>query len=117
MKNYQILKLNNEQFDFLVIATSYKNPLSYIDEISNEIATDKAKILFDLTLINGMKSNRYIYFNFHKGENYWESCSMVKDIDERISNISRDYFFNNKDIVERSVIPDALKFLLKAGMV
>lgn len=26
--NFEILKLNNEPYDFLIIATSYENPLS-----------------------------------------------------------------------------------------
>lgn len=117
MKNYQILKLNNEPFDFLVIATSCENPLSYIKEICKEISRDRAKILFDLTLINGTKNNRYISCDYRTGENYLQSCSLVKDIDERIKNMSYNYFMQNEDIVQRSVVPDSLKFLLKTGMV
>lgn len=117
MKNYQILKLNNEPFDFLVIATLCENPLSYIKEISKEINRDQAKILFDLTLINGTKNNRYISCDFQTGENYLQSCSLVNDIGERIKNMSYNYFMQNEDIVQGSVVPDSLKFLLKAGMV
>ena len=117
MKNYQILKLNNEPFDFLVIATSCENPLSYIQEISKEISRDQVKILFDLTLINGTKSNRYISCDFRTGENYLQSCSLVKEIDERIRNMSCDYFMKNEDIVQKSVVSNSLKFLLKTGMI
>ncbi|WP_427113339.1 type II toxin-antitoxin system RnlB family antitoxin [Megasphaera sueciensis] len=117
MKNYQILKLNNELFDFLVIATSCENPLSYIKEIGKEISRDQAKILFDLTLINGTKSNRYISCDFCIGKNYLQSCSLVKNIDEHIRNMTYDFFAQNEDIVQRSVVPNSLKFLLKTGMV
>lgn len=117
MKNCEILELNNEPFDFLVIATSWENPLSYIQEISKEISRDQAKILFDLTLINGTKSNRYISCDYRAGENYLQSCSLVKDIDECIRNMSCGFFLKNEDIVQRSVVPNSLKFLLKAGMV
>ena len=50
--NFKILKLNNEPYDFLIIATSYENPLSSIKEIGEEIQVRKANLLFDLTLIN-----------------------------------------------------------------
>lgn len=117
MKNYQILKLKNEPFDFLVIATSCENPLSYIDEIGKEIKIKKAKILFDLTLINGIKRNRYISCDFCIGRNSVQSCYLVKDVDDSIKNISRNYFLQNDDLVQKSVVPNALKFLLRAGMV
>lgn len=117
MKTYQILKLNNEPFDFLVIATSCENPLSHIEEISKEIKVEQAKILFDLTLINGTKSNRYISCDFRMGESYLQSCSLVKEIDEYIKNMSYNYFVQNEDVVQKSVVPNSLKFLLKAGMI
>ncbi|WP_283610616.1 type II toxin-antitoxin system RnlB family antitoxin [Faecalispora anaeroviscerum] len=117
MEAYQILKLNNEPFDFLVIATSYENPLSHIDEISKEIKAEHAKILFDLTLINGTKSNRYISCDFRLGESYLQSCSVVKEIDVCIKNISHNYFAQNHDVVQNSVVPNSLKFLLKSGMI
>ena len=117
MKNYQILKLNNEPFDFLVIATSCENPLSYIEQIGKEIGMNHAKILFDLTLINGTKSNRYISCDFRIGENYLQSCSLVKEIDDYIKNMSYNYFAQNEDVVQRSVVPNSLKFLLKTGMI
>ena len=117
MKNYQILKLNNEPFDFLVIATSGENPLSHIEEIGKEIRINQAKILFDLTLINGTKSNRYVSCDFCSGGNHLQSCSLVKEIDENIKNMSHNYFLQNEDVVQRSVVPNSLKFLLKAGMI
>lgn len=117
MKNYQIFKLNNEPLDFLVIATSCRNPLSYIEEIVEEVKIDQAKILFDLTLINGTKSNRYVLCDFCKGKNYLQYCSLVKEITDGIKSVSHNYFLQNNYIVENSVIPKSLKFLLKTGMI
>lgn len=39
--NFEIVKLNNEPYDFLVIATSYENPLGYIKEIGEKIQVKK----------------------------------------------------------------------------
>lgn len=50
--NFKILKLNNEPYDFLIIATSYENPLSSIKEIGEEIQVRKANLLFDLIKVS-----------------------------------------------------------------
>lgn len=55
MNKFEILKMHNELYDFLIIATSYENPLSSFKEIEEEINVEGAKLLFDLTLINGVK--------------------------------------------------------------
>ena len=117
MDKYEILKLNNEPFDFLVIAKSFENPLSHFEDISREINVDRARILFDLTLINGMKRNRYIACDFQSGESHLQSCSLIKEIDEYLKTITHNYFMENEEVVQKSIIPNSLKFLLKSGMV
>ena len=117
MEKYKILKLNNEPFDFLVIATSYENPLSHFEDISKEINVDQARILFDLTLINGIKSNRYIACDFQRGKNHLQSCSLIYEIDDYIKSVSHNYFIENEGMIQESVIPNSLKFLMKSGMV
>ena len=115
--NFEILKLNNEPYDFLIIATSYENPLSSFKEIGDEIQVQKANLLFDLTLINGVNKNRYVRCEYEAGKNQLQSCAIVECIDDTIKKISYNYFMENEDVVKRSVIPNSLKYLLKAGMV
>lgn len=117
MNKFEILKLHDEPYDFLIIATSYENPLSSFNEIEKEINVEKAKLLFDLTLINGVKKNRYIKCDYESGKNLQLSCSLVDSIDDYIKSLSKNYFTQNEDIVQKSVIPNTLKYLLKSGMV
>lgn len=117
MGKYEVLKLNNEPFDFLVIATSFENPLSHFEDLSKELNVDKAKILFDLTLINGVKSNRYVACDFCLGESNLQSCSLINEIDEYIKSISHNFFMENEEVVQKSIISNSLKFLLRSGMV
>ena len=117
MENYRLIKLHNEPYDFLVIATSYENPLDLIGEIEKAIAVNRAKILFDLTLINGIKSNRYIKCDFEAGKNLNSSFGLVNAVDNNIRNISYNFFAENNDIVEKSVISNALKALLRSSMI
>ncbi len=115
--NFEILKLNNEPYDFLVIATSYENPLSFIREIGEEIQVEKANLLFDLTLINGISKNRYIKCEYDVNNNQLPLCSIVEDIDDGIRKVSQSYFSKNEEVVKKSVISNSLKYLLKSGMV
>lgn len=117
MKPYKIVELNNEPFDFLIIATSCYNPLSYIEDIIKEVNIQHFKILFDLTLINGTKSNRYISCNYNQGESHLHACSIVKSIDDQIKKLSHDFFIENIDIVQNSAVSNSFKFLLQSGMV
>lgn len=117
MNKFEILKLHDEPYDFLIIATSYENPLSSFKEIEDEINVERAKLLFDLTLINGVKRNRYIKCDYEAGRNSQLSCSLVESIDDYIKSLSKNYFVRNEEIVQKSVIPNSLKYLLKSGMV
>lgn len=116
-KKFEVLKLNNEPYDFLIIATSYDNPLHFVKEIGKEIKVQKANLIFDLTLINGVKKNRYIKCEYEADLNQLQQCAIVKNINENIKQISQSYFLANEDIVQKSVISKSLKFLLKSGMV
>lgn len=115
--NFEILKLNNGSYDFLIIATSYDNPLSSIKEIGEEIQARKAILLFDLMLINGTNQNRYIKCEYDAETNPLLSCSIVESIDDDIKKVSQSYFSKNKEVVKRSVISNSLKYLLQSDMV
>lgn len=115
-ENFEILKLNNEPYDFLIIATSYENPLSSIKKIGEEIQVRKANLLFDLTLINGINKNRYIKCEYDADANQLPLCSIVEGVDDKIKKVSQSYFSKNKEVVEKSVISNSLKYLLKLGM-
>lgn len=115
--NFEIFKLNNEPYDFLIIATSYENPLSSIKEIGEEIQVRKANLLFDLTLINGTNKNRYIKCGYDADTNDLPPCSIAEGIDDDIKKVSQSFFSQNEEIVRKSVIPNSLKYLLKVGLV
>lgn len=117
MKKFQIVQLDNEPYDFLIIATSCENPLSSFEEIRSKLKVNKAKLLFDLTLINGVKRNRYIQCEYESEKSIFQSCTIPSKIDNRIKDISYGYFSKNEDIVKESVIPDSLKFLIKSRMI
>lgn len=114
---YEIIKLNNEPYDFLVIATSSISPLSCLGDIVDDMDKKTVSVLFDMTLINGTNSNRYIKGECVEGSFVTTSFGVVTTLDEKIKNICRTFFAGNDEIVQNSVVSKQLKFLLKQGMV
>lgn len=112
MGNYKIFKITNDKYKYLVIATAYISPLSALSEIEFDLNDKSCTILFDLTLINGTNSNRYLLASIKKGTIDRDSFTILKDIDANTKQISIDFFKDNADIVEHAPIPKALKYLL-----
>ncbi len=114
---FEILKLDNKIYDFIIIATSYENPLNYIKEIGKEIQVQKANLLFDLTLINGINKNRYIKCAYDVDTNQLPLCSIVECVDDDIKKVIKSYFYKNEEVIKRSIISTPLKYLLISDMV
>lgn len=112
MKNYHDIKLENCVFNILVIATSYENPINTLLSDNHVPFISNGKIVFDLTLINGKGNNRYAFADVENHKIIIPSIKVAADVDVLISNQANKFFYNNQDIIEKSILPKALKFLL-----
>ena len=116
MKNFEVIKLNNSEYDYMVMATTCISPISTLTDIQNELEDKSGRIIFDLTLINGTSSNRYISAIFEDGAFDRRSFKAVKVIETDIEHTSLDFFVHHADLVENGTIPNALKSLLVSGV-
>lgn len=116
MKNFEVIKLNNSEYDYMVIATTCISPISTLTDIQNELEDKSGRIIFDLTLINGTSSNRYITASFENGAFNRRSFETVKVIDSIVEHVSMAFFACHADLVKNGTIPNALKSLLIAGV-
>ncbi|WP_157633936.1 type II toxin-antitoxin system RnlB family antitoxin, partial [Turicibacter sanguinis] len=91
MTNYELIQLECDKYDYLVIATNYKSPIDSAKEIIEKIGMDHINILFDLTLIHGTKSNRYIELDYNCNSNFLQGFKKVTNISEDIKKISCEY--------------------------
>ncbi|AOZ96233.1 type II toxin-antitoxin system RnlB family antitoxin [Butyrivibrio hungatei] len=114
---YELVKLNNEPYDFLVIAKTSINPLDQLENIERDFENENAKVIFDLTLINGLNTNRYISGECINGKFVLSSFIAVSIVGNQLKNICDRFFINNKDLVDGSVLSRHLKFLIKEKMV
>ena len=64
MKNFEVSRLENSSYDYLVIATTYISPISTLDEVQKAFKNISGKILFNLTLINRKWNSQWkVIFN------------------------------------------------------
>ena len=115
MKNYCIVKIKDSDYEYLIIAANCINPITELDDIQRDLGTVSGTILFDLTLINGINSNRYLSATVHKGVFARDSFKKVSEVEEQILTVSQNFFMENSDAVERGTITKPLKYLLKTG--
>lgn len=112
MKNFELFELKNSEYDYLVIATTYISPILNLDGVQNKLIGKSGKLIFDLTLINGINSNRYISALIESGIVNRSSFDIVKNIKPNIENKSSEFFIHHSDLVKNGTISDDLKLVL-----
>ena len=112
MMNYISIKLKNSCYDYLLIATTYENPVNQFLFDNSIDFMNAGKIAFDLTVVNGKKFNRYAFADVENHKIIPQSISVSDSADKIISNASKEYFSEHLDIIEKSILPKACKFEL-----
>jgi len=112
MKNYEAIKLENSQYDYLVIATtSSKSPIIMFLHSKLVPFLEHGKIVFDLTAIHG-KCGRYAFATVKNHELVSPSITSSESIDDDIAEVSKTFFANHLDVIERAALPKILKHTL-----
>lgn len=115
VEKYNVFKLNNSVYNFLVVANIYENPINIF--LSEETFKFRCgTIIFDLTLIYGCKSNRYIVAQVNNGKLDISSIKPIANIEESIKRISQEHFLTHSYLVENSILPNATKYRILHSM-
>ena len=112
LKEYNIFKLNNLDYDLLVIANTYINPINIFLSNKDELPIKNGKIVFDLTLIYGCKTNRYVVAEIIDGALDIKSVKAITSLDGSIKKISQEYFLNNQYLVQNSHLTNSDKYYI-----
>ena len=78
MNEYNILKVNNEDYKVIIFSKSYETPLLYLEDISNELKAQNlssCKVVFDMLLCRGNTSERY-----RSNIWWWTICKLIIQI-------------------------------------
>lgn len=111
MKDYEIIKIEKK---YIVIATSYVNPIDELDYIAKELEMRNCygDIIFDLLLCNGLNSNRYlsIYFDGNKFNLF--SAKKMRMENESIIKGATQYLVQ-KGYIEHGILQRSQIYALK----
>ena len=117
MKDFISRKLNNSEYEYLLIATSFQSSLSGLEKLDELAGLKTGKILFDFTLSNGISKNRFIECAVSQGNVKPKSAKIVVEVEDEVKKVSSMFLKENKDILENSLLPKSIKYLISNGYV
>lgn len=104
MKSYEIKKLNSSKYNYLIIANSCYESIAEIMESNTLPFLENGKILFDLVLITSLNDNRFIEIEVKNNKLLLGSAKKIINIDDEILQLSKNYFKNNYELIENSIL-------------
>ncbi|EMR3754805.1 MULTISPECIES: type II toxin-antitoxin system RnlB family antitoxin [Proteus] len=122
---FEITRVNvSGSLKAVVMATSYENPLSSVNEIEMKLTgllgeCENGKILFDLLCSNGPEWNRFVTLEIRLGRIMLDSAQIIdqKEIPAQILSKLTFILQNHPEYLEASVLtPDDVRQVLSMDM-
>ncbi|WP_448861295.1 type II toxin-antitoxin system RnlB family antitoxin [Clostridium sp.] len=112
MEKYSIMSISDEKKEYLIIANTYENPIN--DFLADDCVPmiDNGDVIFDLAIINGLNFNRFVYATVKNHKLLYETIRPVTLSATEVLQKSEAYFKKNAEIVERSILPSVVKYML-----
>lgn len=110
MEKYNVFKLNDSAYNYLIVANTYENPINMFLSEEEKLKFQYGKVVFDLTLIYGYKSNRYVVADVDNYKLDMSSINPIADLEESIKKISHEHFLSHTNLVENSILANATKY-------
>jgi len=121
MKKYEVLELCYDNYQCLVLSTSYETPLTQIDDINMELSQKyhlkNFKVVFDLLLNMGNNSERFLEAIYDDEERKVTSFNFIEPAkNSLLRRKTSEYFRSNVEILENSVLNSQQKKLIEMGI-
>lgn len=112
MEKYSVLKIEHMSNYFLVIANTYENPINDLLYDRYVPFVENGDVIFDLAIINGINFNRFIQATVENHRLQEQNIKVMSEVPQDILEISKKYFETHKEVIQRSTLPSATKYLL-----
>lgn len=112
MTNTQFHIISLKDSKYLVIPKCWKRPEYYLDELALELKSLETitEVYFDFLIKNGL-SDRFYKASFNLGSGRFTSFTKA-NVDNDIKARANDFFSNNLQLLEKSSLTKAQKYLL-----
>lgn len=115
IKQYEIKRTRSNTYSYIVLSTSYINPIESVDELENNLIKEKyvGNVLVDLLLSNGYDEDRFFEIYFDGKKLNFHTLSNVTNVSEDIRKVSVNYYSKNYELMNNSVLTKPQRFLIK----
>lgn len=115
MNNYKIKEINDSKYKSIIFSTDYISPIEELDEIEINLKSCNylGHIIFDLLLVNGNSQNRFMEVFFDGNKFDRSSFKIARKLSADINTASTDFYSNNLAMIEKSRLPNPIKFMIK----
>jgi hypothetical protein len=116
MAKYILYKLNNDQYDYLLLCLTYESILYYLDQLENDqlLRNMSGKLLVDQLLVTGNGRNRFITCDFKDSEIILATSKSVVP-DNKYKNLSIRLLQQNYELLKYSILSDHQRDLVMEG--
>ena len=118
MKEYTILKTNDECYDRFVLCLSFESLFTYINKIENVLASDRGekRVLIDQLFITGNGYNRFMSCKFSQGKINFKTAHIVNPA-EYYRKETVKWLHDNYSYVENSILTEEQRNNIKNNIV
>ena len=115
--SYKILETKLKSYTHIIFSISYLNPIDQKEAIEKDLEKRgvKGKILFDLLLSHGNNPDRFYEASFNGEKINEDSLKVAKSISKTIKSLSMNFYREQNQCLESSILSTAQKFLIKRG--
>ncbi len=105
-KNIIILQKEIGNYDTIVYAINYMNPLSNLTDLEDSLVASNASdgyVLVDLLLCNGNNFNRFSKF-YYDGDKITRSTIDIAELSEKEETLVNDFYKGHKNVLTEGVL-------------
>ncbi|MNB77489.1 hypothetical protein D3C75_241750 [compost metagenome] len=119
MKTYDIVRIDNMEYPYCIISTSYETPLTNLSQLTQDLSAYSSgfKVIFDFLLCSGNSTERF-YEAFFDGEHFKENSFRIINLDKKseLRKLSCNHLNQHKEYLDQSVLNNFQKKMLEKGI-
>lgn len=118
-KRFKLAHIDNPAYQCVSLSLCSEGIDYLYEDLENELKriNSKGRVLFDLLLSNGYKSDRFVSLYFDGAQFDFSTYEVEKNIESRIEDYCSKYFIEHSGLLENSALTKPQRFLFKKGKV
>jgi len=118
MKTYNIRKVHDLKYGYMVFSASYQSPIDQLSDIEKDLAQKKycGFVVFDLLLSSGNCDSRFQALYFDGKFLSLQSARVIENYKDRLKRISSKFYCKNFEKLDTTILPKPLRFKLRKGI-